>query len=92
MDHCVKYHPHPSYPWKVTVQNNFFLCVNCDLDLSSMTLSQGHNTIVWNIIQIQHNSKEWRVWHGFWLSGYCDLDFADITLGQGYDTPLGHEQ
>ena len=38
-----------------------------------MTLSQGHDTIVWKIIQIQHDSKELRVWHGFWLCVYCTL-------------------
>ena len=32
--------------------------MNCDLDLGDMTRSESHNTIVFNIIQIKHDSKE----------------------------------
>ena len=31
-------------------------CVNCDLDLGDMSLSQGHDTIAWYIIKIQLGS------------------------------------
>ena len=60
-NNCVKYYLHPSF--QVTCQrlwprNKFSLCVNCDLDLGDMTLSESHNTIVLNIIQIKHDSKE----------------------------------
>ena len=32
--------------------------MNCDIDIGIMTLSQGHDTIVWSItsIQIQHDT------------------------------------
>ena len=53
-----------------------------------MTLSERHDTSVFNIIQIKHNSKELWVWHSFWLCVYCDLDLPDMTLGQGHVTPL----
>ena len=32
--------------------------VSCDLDNGDMTLSQGHDTFVWYIIKIQHDSEE----------------------------------
>ena len=44
---------HSSYLWKVIKpRNKFSLCVNCDLDLGNMTLSEGHNTNVLHIMNI----------------------------------------
>ena len=49
-------------------------------------------TIVWNIIQIQHGSEELWPGHRFLVCVQCDLDIRDMTLGQDYDTSLGHGQ
>ena len=53
--------------------------MNCDLDLGNMTLSESHDTIVLNNIQIKHDR---------------DTDFGyvctvTLTLDQGHVTPLG---
>ena len=40
-------------------------CVNCDLDLGDMSLSQGHDTIAWYIIKIQLGSDNLWPGHGF---------------------------
>ena len=66
--------------------------MNCDIDLSNVTLSQGHDAFVKTIINIEHESKKLWVGHRFWLCGHSDLDLGDMTLGQGNDTPLGHGQ
>ena len=47
------------------VWKQFFPCVNCYLDLGDKTLSQGHDTIVWYIIKIQHGSQDLYPEHGF---------------------------
>ena len=45
-------------------------------------------TIVWNIIQIPHDSKElWPV-HRVWICLYCDLDLKDMTLVKGHYKPF----
>ena len=45
-NNIVKYHPHLRDSWKVmVVWKNILPCVNCDLDLGDMSLSQGHDTI-----------------------------------------------
>ena len=77
------------------IWKQFFLCVNCVLDLGDKTLSQGHGTIVWYIIKIQFGSEE--LWSygpdtDFKVCEHCDLDLGDMTLGQGHDTSLGHGQ
>ena len=40
-------------------------CLNCDLDLGDMSLSQGHDTIMWYIIKIQLGSDNFWPGHGF---------------------------
>ena len=58
-----------------------------------MTLGQSlKHTIVWNIIQIQHDSKKLWPAQKILLSMHCDLDFGDMNLGQGHDITLGHWQ
>ena len=37
-------------------------------------------TTVWNIIQIQHSSKELWPRHGFWLCTHCVLDLGDKVM------------
>ena len=65
------------------------MVLNCDFDLEAW---QGHNTFkswtitVWDIIQIQHGSKELWPRHGFWL--YMHLDLESMTLAQNHDTEV----
>jgi hypothetical protein len=70
-----------------------------DLDLSPVTLGQGHDTsslssitILWNIIPI-HAFIE-NIWPRQRLNHYehSDLDLWTITLNQGHDTFLGPRQ
>ena len=50
-----------------------------------MTLSQGHDTIVWYIIKIQHGSEElWPV-HGFGVCVHCVLGPPRWRRGSGLD-------
>ena len=63
--------------------------MRCDLDLGDMAMSLGHETIVRNIIQIQHGSKDIWIWNRFWLYVLCHLSWR-YKLGQGHDTALGH--
>ena len=85
----LKYHPHRQRLWP----GHFcLLYANCDLALGGMTLSQGHDTIVWNNIRVKYDSKKLHPWHIFWSCVDCDLDLGDITLVQGHCTLLGHEQ
>ena len=48
-------------------------CVNCDHDLGDMTMSQGHDMIVWYtcIIKIKHGSEELWLGHGFSVYVHC---------------------
>ena len=81
-------------PW-----DGFWVCMCCDLeswtwryDLGSRSWQWWHNleswtTIVWNIIQIQHGSKEFLAWHGL---GYVYT--VTFTLIQGHDKLLGYGQ
>ena len=70
-NNCVKYRPHLRDPWKVMVWKKKLPCVNCDLDLGDMSLSQGHDTMAWYIIKIQLSSDILWPRHGF---GYvCTL-------------------
>ena len=55
-----------------------------------MTLSQGHDTIAWDIINIQYDSKELLVGYGFCF--YVNLDLEDMTLDQGHGKTLGNGQ
>ena len=55
-------------------------CVNCDLDLCDMTLSQGHDKIVWYIIKILLGSEELWPGYGFCVCVHRDLDIRDMTL------------
>ena len=64
-NNCVKYHPHLRDPLKVMVWNKKLPCVNCDLDLGDMSLSQGHDTIAWYVIKIQLGSDNLWPGHGF---------------------------
>ena len=84
---------------KLWRKHRFWLCVHCGLDLSDMTLGQGHDTPLCHgqqlceiISKSKKSSKKLWPGHGFWLYVHCDLDLGDMTLGQGYDTPLGHRQ
>ena len=68
--------------------NGFCLC---DLDLGDMSRSWHTiglwTTIVGNIIQIKHDSKELCPRHEF-----CYECTVAMTVGQGQDTPMGHGQ
>ena len=75
----MKYNPHLSNSWKVMVRKKM-PCVNCDLDLGDMTLSQGHDKIVWYIITIHFGSEELWPGHGFWVCVHCDLDIKRYDL------------
>ena len=61
-----------------------YVCVHCDLGFWDMTLVQGHDThwsltrMVYNIIQIQHSSKELWPRHGLWVCVHCDINIGDI--------------
>ena len=50
------------------------------------------STIMWNIIQIQLNSKKLWYRQRFYLRVHFDLDHGNLTLDQGHDTPLGRVQ
>ena len=82
--HLLKYHPHPSYPWKVIVwqKKKIMPFVNCDLDLGDMNLSQVNNMIVWYIIQIKHGSED--LWPVQGLSIYmCTVSVWPWRYGLG---------
>ena len=73
----VKYYPDPTWKWGVMAQTRILgICALWPwpwrYDLGSWT------TIVWNINQIQHDSKELWPGHGFWVCVHCDLDFGDM--------------
>ena len=72
------------YAWTVTL-----ILVQCN-----MTQSESQDTIVLNITQIKHDSKEFWVWQRCWLIVYCHLDLWNMTLGQGHvtHTPFGSGQ
>ena len=75
----------------------FSQCVYCDLVLKRYDCGprSWHSfglwtTILWNIIQIQHNSSDLRPGQELWLRMQCDL--GDMTLGPDHDTSLDHGQ
>ena len=47
---------------------------------------------MWNIILIQHGSKEPWPGHRFWLCVHFDLELGNMTLATNHDTPFGHGQ
>ena len=95
----VKYYPDLTWKWGVMARTRFLSI--CELwpwpwrnglgSRSWHTLGSW-TTIVWNIIQIQHNSEELWPGHGIWVCVHCDLDLQCMTLSQGHDIPLGHGQ
>ena len=59
-----------------------------DLESRSGQTLGSWTTKVWNIIHIQHCSKELWPKHRFRVCKHCDLDLWDMTLSQGHDKPL----
>ena len=47
---------------------------------------------MWNIISIQHGSKELWPGHRFWLCVHCDLELGNMALATNHDIPFGHGQ
>ena len=58
-------------PWKVMVWKKNLPCVNCDLHLGNMSLSQGHDTIAWCIIKILLGSDN--LWPGYGFGYVCTV-------------------
>ena len=47
---------------------------------------------MWNIIWIQHGSKELWPGHQFWLCVHIDIELGNMILATNNDTPFGHGQ
>ena len=90
-NNCAKYHPYSKLPVKSYGKETIKCLQSVNCDLGDITLSQGHDIIAWNIIQIYLGSKEFRPGR-FWLHVQCDLDLGDMTLGQGHDTSMGNRE
>ena len=78
-NYCVKYYPDPTRQWGVIARTSILLYLHCDLGLRSWHTLGSWTTIAWNIILIQHGSKEKLPGHRFLVCVHCDLD--NMTLG-----------
>ena len=104
-NNLVKYHPHPSYPWKVMVWKHIFAM--CKLwHWPWWYMVQGHDrplghgqhvkyyphpTLQWGVMVRSQILGMSRVCHDLYPWSYLQGQ-GDMTLGKGHDTPLGHGQ
>ena len=76
--------------WK-WFQQSYIIVMPCLLLRSWQIFRLWTTTIIfmWNIILIQHGSKE-LAGHRFWLYVDCDIELGNMTLTTNHDIPFGH--